>query len=156
MIKIEKGMLRDLGELASIEVKAQEFPLDMLGVKDYIESPNKMVFIAKIGDRIVGHLLLGFSNEDSCAIVARLSVHPLFRNLKIGNKLLAIGSKTAFVKKLGSLRISVPSYKMEDREDPYYLKDWLAKERFKAVAVVDREYARYGTRYDAYVFERPA
>ena len=155
MIKIDTLWARDLGSVIDLEIKSQEFPLSLDVARTYVEAADKCGFLATIGGREVGHLLLALNQVDKCGII-RVSVHPSFRLKGVARKLIGMANKTVFTRGLGKLRINVPSYKVEDMEDPWNIKAWLQREQFKATGVVEGEYKRYGTSYDAYIFERPA
>lgn len=157
MIKVEQAMMRDSGQIYMIEVKAQEFPYPTDVIHKYMMTSGKAAFIARIGDRGVGAALVTHSKEDNAVIIDHLSVHPLYRGVSVSKRLieklvdyaLEISEDGLIV-----LRIVVPAYLIEDKEDPYNIENWLCKREFKAVKLLPNEIRRYNRDYDAYVFER--
>jgi len=152
MIKVEPGMMRDLGAFCSLEIKAQDYPLPQEALKCYIDDPERRSYLATIQGRKVGVALTQIHAEFTT--IARVSVHPEFRNLGISKKLMFEIERTSWKSQHRFLRIYIPHYKIDDPYDPDHILWWLEANYFKAVACETRSYFRYGTRWDAYVFER--
>jgi GNAT superfamily N-acetyltransferase len=144
-------MARDLPTMHSIEVKAQEYPMDAESMKEFVTEESKFAYIAKIRDRMIGCVMC--VKKDANLIIVRLSVHPAFQNMGVGRALLSVVSKRGYVDRLEKLRIMIPSYKIDDKDDPDYLGNWLYGNEFKAVGCRDRAYYRYGEHWDGYWFE---
>lgn len=157
MIKVEQAMMRDSGQIYIIETKAQEFPYTTDVINSYIITSGKVALLAGIGDRKVGAVLLTHDKKSNAVLIDHLSVHPVYRGVGVSRKLLEKASDHALEiceDSLVVLRIIVPSYLIEDKEDPYNIENWLWKNGFKAVRLLPAEIRRYNRDYDACVFER--
>lgn len=154
MIKIEKGLFRDMGHIVMNELKGREYPLGSDVVKIFFTDESRYVFLARISDRVVGHALISENHPDSICNLFSLVVNPQFRYKGVGRKLVQAITDSCD-KQLEKIRVYVPSYQIEDAEDPYNIHGWLNKTGFKATGVRDQDCFRYGKYYDTYIFERP-
>lgn len=160
MIRIEKALMKDLGQLANMEVTTQEFSLTLDGIKPYIDDIDKGAYIAKLSNRVVGHMLLQFHDSkyhveefrNEVQIVS-IGVDINFRRVNISRKLIERAKAECRSSGINSLRIYVPHYLIDDKEDPWNVGTWMWKCGFKVVRVIDRCCFRYNTLYDLYVFE---
>jgi GNAT superfamily N-acetyltransferase len=155
MIRVEMAAYRDLGDITTLEIKGQEFPFTLQEAQAYVLGDSqKAAFVARIAKRAVGAALISMCPADAALVADHITVHPTFRGAGVSTALLNTlsveGSKAGMLR----LRINVPSYKVEDKEDPWNLEHWLWKHGFKAKHVIDGECRRYGRDYDTYVFER--
>ena len=153
IIKTRVSMVRDLSSVASIDLKAQEYPLDAKMLAAFIDDADKEILIASVGTRDVGVVILRKDTVASAWVMSRLSVHPAFQNMGVGRKLLSEVSNKAYKDRSRAIRILIPSYRIEDKTDPEYLGGWLYGNEFKAVGCVDRVFYRYGVDWDGYIFE---
>jgi len=163
-IVIEKAFARDSGHIRGLEIKAQEYPLPLGVIEEYIDtSPqlgakqDKEAYVAALSGKVVGSVLLEFNSEEDCMYILRISVHPTWQNthrIKVGSELMHHAEAQAWKRQIRSVRILIPSYKVEDKTDPDYLVPWLDKHHMKAIGVETDYYFRYGRLWDAYIFEK--
>lgn len=153
MIKIEKGLFRDMGHVVTNEVQGKEYPLGSDTVKIFYTDESRYVLLARISDRIVGHALVSENTLEGICNLFSLVVHPLYRGLGVGRNLVN-GLINTCDERLKVVRCYVPSYQIEDMEDPYNIKGWLEKTGFEATGIRNEDCFRYGKYYDMYVFER--
>jgi N-acetylglutamate synthase-like GNAT family acetyltransferase len=154
MIHVERALMKDLGHATNIEIKSQEFPLLLDVAKAYIEDSDKEICLARIGNRRVGVAFVRMDKIDKCLVIGHLAVLPEFRHNNVSNQLMKYLCKLAWLEEIPKLRIYVPSYKIDDLEDPWNIRDWLYKQGFKATGVTHNDCKRYGKEYDTYQFER--
>lgn len=157
MIRVDRAMVRDVGRIYETEYKSQEFAFTTDEIQKYMLTPGKVAWVASIGDRTCGSLLASECLEDNAVVVDHVSVIPRFRALKVSMKMLDKASDHALAtlkSGLACLRINVPSYLVEDKEDPWNIESWLWKAQFKAMDLISNEIKRYNQNYDCYVFER--
>ena len=152
-IKTRAAMVRDLTSAVSIDLKTQEYPLDLKMLSEFVEDVDKEILMASIGNRDVGIVTLRKDIPASAWVMNRLSVHPAFQNMGVGRKLLSEVSNKAYKDRSRAIRFLIPSYRIDDLDDPEYLGDWLYGNEFKAVKCLDRVFYRYGSYWDGYIFE---
>ena len=153
MIKVEKGLFRDMGHIVTNELKGREYPLGADVVKIFFTDESRYTFLARISDRVIGHALVSENYPDKICNLFSLVVNPLFRYKGAGRKLVNTVADSCG-DGLENIRVYIPSYQIEDMEDPYNVAGWLKKTGFKAVGINSRECFRYGKYYDMYIFER--
>lgn len=155
MIQIEMCKFQDLARVTNFEAATQEFPLDQDEMKQRFRSPSQDAYAAYVGKRMVGCALVTFNKPKGFALIDSVGVHPHFRKVKVGTMLVDRIATVAYSDGLSKLRIEVPSYLIEDKDDPWNIEHWLWRVQFKAIAMrADAAYC-YGRDYDLYVFERP-
>ena len=152
MIRVEQCLFKDMGHLTNMEIATQEFPYMQDEVKPYVMDKVKDAFIAKVGARVVGYILVTY--EKDIALVDSIGVHPNFRKVGVSRKLFAHLWAKAYSNGISTIQILVADYLIEDKEDPWNLEEWLWKLGFKAVGVKSAEWYRYGRHTDVYIFER--
>lgn len=154
MIKVEKALFRDSGELVNLELKSAEFPLSVDLIKIFFTVEQRCAFVAKIGNKIVGSCLVSYDKEAESCYIASLVVHPDFRRKGVSRKLLDSMSNYASSYGLKKFQLRVAHYLVEDTEDPWNLKEWLHKVGFRFTGIQHRAMFRYGYYYDELTFER--
>ena len=152
MIKIEKALFRDSGEIIDIELKSTEFPLSMELVKMFFTVDERHAFIARIGKKAVGSALVSYDKSSKLCYIHSLAVHPDFRFKGVSRKLLEGIAKYATTFGLEKYTLKIPHYQVEDAEDPYNIKEWLDKTGFKFVELRHNDMFRYGKDYDTYIY----
>jgi ribosomal protein S18 acetylase RimI-like enzyme len=153
MIKIRQGLEMDLGMVTLMETRAKEFPLSLPGVRKFIEEDYKEILIAFIGHRAVGYALIETNKIAGVLEIKSIGVLPEFQRKGVGATLICDLRSLAVVDLINTLRIKVPSYTVEDQDDPWNVEHWLWKMEFKAVGLEPGCF-RYGNEYDWYIFER--
>lgn len=146
--------LADLGTMFNIEVQSQEFPMPLDHLKEVFPQQDHTLYKAVITGRAVGFGYLVREKAKAQYTIWRVSVPPSMRGHKIGTAILDRMMMDAKADDCVSVRMHVPSYKMDDPKDPDYLGDWLWRNQFKAIGCLTDEYWRYGRWYDAYTCER--
>lgn len=154
MINTRIMMTKDLGTVQDLEIKCQDYPRDLDGLKPYVLEQNQVGFVASISKKDVGYALCSLVEVPPCQVMeVILGTHPQLRNLGVSKKLMSEISRRAMQEKCHAIWISVPSYKIDDPNDPDYIGWWFESMELKAGHVEDRHFHRYGKWWDAYVFE---
>jgi len=154
MIRVYKGMLRDMPHVTNLDVQTQEFALDAEEVKQWFIQIGKAVYLAQLGKREVGFALMTYDKEKGTAFIDRVGTHPSFRQAGVGRRLVERVVLEATTESAKKVQMIVPNYAIDDKEDPWNIEQWLWKLGFKAVGVLTDHFHRYGRDYDGYVFER--
>ena len=167
MIKVEATGIKDLASIHRMEVLGQEFPFDSGLISTYLMGEGrKFAYVATISSRPVGSIL-GHADRDDPndvgIVIDHLTVHPLFRNNGVSRKLLKrlnddsrkidIAKDGAHLK-VRAMRLLVPSYLVDDKDDPLNIENWLWKMGFKAISSGDHGCFRYCKNWESYVFEK--
>lgn len=153
MIQVEKCLLKDLGHITQMEINTQEFPLLIDDIKPYTLEKGKEAYLAKASKRIVGYALIEFDKFKGVAFIDSIGVHPNFRKVGVGARLAKYIRTQAYAEDMVKVQMLVPSYVVDDKEDPWNILGWLRKIGFRAVGVQEGCF-RYGRLYDWYIFER--
>jgi len=154
MIEVFKAEFRFMGSLNSLNVKTQEFAFTFDEVRDYFDAPNKEAYIAKVGNRHIGFALVTFDKVGQVVIIDALGVHPDFRRTQVATNIVRRLVLEAHTEGgYECIRISVPCYLIEDKEDPWNIEQWLWKCSFK-VNGESHICRRYNRDYAVYRFDR--
>lgn len=153
MIRVEKAMLRDVGSIIAIEIKAQEFPITSKDIQDALIDTTREVYVALLGNKIVGTATMKFDKVRRHVTIERISTHPEFRKVGVSKAILEKVTATGWADGMDKMLIMVPEY-MAMPLDPDSINDWLWKCGFKATGTINDWYFRYCRTYDAYQFER--
>jgi GNAT superfamily N-acetyltransferase len=137
-----------------MEIATQEYPLLIDDVRVFFTDDMKQVFIAEIRATKIGYILMDFDRREPIVRVASVGVLPKFRHHGVGSKLMEHACTQAYAGDVRDIRINVPSYQVDDLNDPWNIDHWLWKVGFKAIGVKHGECFRYGRDYDYYVFQR--
>lgn len=153
MIRVERCLYKDASYVTNSEVKTQEFPLTLDEITPYIQDKGKEAYLAKVGNRAVGHAIVIFEKEETVCRLVSIGVDTKFRRVGVARKIIKKIIVDADVEGCSSVSILVPSYQIDDKEDPWNIEHWLWRMEFKAVGTrgVCRRYCKD---YDWYVFER--
>ena len=158
IVKVEQALLKDIGYVANLEIKCQEYPIVLDTLKEYFLAPEHKGLVARISNRVVGYAIFQTVQtpdvKRDITVITRIGTHPDFRMLGVSKSLMFEIEKQAWKQSHNCLRIYIPSYKCDDIHDPDYLVDWLYKFHFKVSKCAANTYNRYGKMWDAYVFER--
>lgn len=154
MIQITLGAFRDVGRVANFEAATQEFPFDYDEVKRRSLAPGQESYIASVGKKMVGYTLVSFNKQSDALLIDSIGVAFPFRRVGVGRKLVDHVAAAARADALSKIRILVPSYLIEDKDDPWNIEHWLWRLEFKATTTQDDACHRYGRDYDLYVFDR--
>lgn len=155
IVRTRIAMAKDIGRMIDIETKSIDYPTGLESLKEYVLDANKIGLIAFIGTKDVGYAIAALTKTEMTTrmVVGRLCVSPDFRNLGVSKALMSELSKKALNERCHSIVFSVPSYKIDDREDPDYIGWWFESMELKASHVETDFYFRYGKHWDAYLFE---
>lgn len=153
MIRIDRALFKDMGHITASEVATQEFPLTVDEIKTYVMDKGKEAYLATVTGRAVGHALVTYDKDKGFVTVDSIGVNPKFRRAGVGSRLLAKICIEANAEEFDRVRILVPSYAVEDKDDPWNVEHWLWRNSFKAIGSEPGCF-RYGREYDWYVFER--
>lgn len=151
LIKTSIMMAKDLGAAIELEIHAQDYPYNLDQVKQFVMDHDKCGFMASIGARVIGAAYC--SSVGPALMLSRITVHPKFQQMGASCSLMSSVSARALALDCNVIRITVPSYKLDDKTDPDYIGWWFESMEFKAVKCLDRYYYRYGRYHDGYVFE---
>jgi ribosomal protein S18 acetylase RimI-like enzyme len=154
MIKAYKGQFCDMPHITRLDIQTQEFALDVDGVKQYFTVTNKASYVAQLGGREVGFALVTCNESKGTVFIDRIGAHPSFRRVGVGRKIVERIATEAATKKIDKIQTIVPSYVVDDMEDPWNIEQWLWKLGFKAVKTISDHFHRYNRDYDGYIFER--
>ena len=151
MIRVEKCSLKDMAVVADIEVTTQEFPLLGPEIKLFLSDIDKEAHTALISNTVTGFTLT--TRADQVVTIDSIGTRMRFRNKGVSRKLVDhivdrakwIGHKTQML---------IPSYLIEDKQDPWSLEEWLWKLGFKAIGETKEGCRRYGRNYGVYIFEK--
>jgi N-acetylglutamate synthase-like GNAT family acetyltransferase len=154
MIKVEKSLFRDSGEIVDLELKSTEFPLSVELIKMFFTVEEREAFIARVSKKAIGSALVSYDKEDKICYIHSLAVHPDFRCLGVSRKLLESVSSCASTFGIRKLVLKVPHYQIDDMSDPYNIREWLDKTGFKFAKLENSILFRYGVYYDEYIYER--
>ena len=153
MIEISKAMIRDVGHVTTLEVWTQEFARTSDKIKACFTESESEVYLAQIGRRHVGYATANFDRQDGAVTVTAIGVHREFRKNGVARKVLDRIELEAKSLNIDTVRMLVPSYLIEDQDDPWNIEQWLWKVSFVAKGAEGGCY-RYGHEYDYYIFER--
>jgi ribosomal protein S18 acetylase RimI-like enzyme len=154
MITIQLCKFQDLGRVTNFEAATQEFPLNQEEMKKLFQDQNQDAYAAYVGKRMVGHTLVTFHKPQGFTLITSIGVHPHFRRVGVATKMVGKIAAVSFSDGLSHLRIEVPSYLVEDKDDPWNIEHWLWRLQFKAIKTRTDACNYYGRDYDLYVFER--
>ncbi|MHC4704408.1 MAG: GNAT family N-acetyltransferase [Planctomycetota bacterium] len=153
MIQVRKVTRSDLGTVHMMEVKTQEFPDDIVALEAVFALPTDSAFLAFVGKRAIGYAITTHDAPHKAILIDAIGVLPAFRRNGVSRKIvdrLCIEAHTAAANKLV---LSVPSYVIEDKDDPWNLEHWLWRMQFVAVKT-EPGGTYYGREYEHYIFER--
>lgn len=153
MIQVEKCFFKDLGKITGLEIKTQEFPFTIDEIKPYALEKSKDAYLAKAAQKVVGHALVSWDEFKRVATIDSIGAHPDFRAAGVGTRIAKYVATQAYAQDMHTLRMWVPSYAVEDSEDPWNIQHWLWKIGLKATGTKPGCF-RYGKEYDWYCFER--
>lgn len=154
MIEVCKAPLRDMPHTVRLDVQTQEFALDVDEAKKWFTKDDRAPYIARLGGREVGFALVTFDTSKGTAIIDRVGTHPKFRRVGIGRKLVERIVLEATTEGIGKVQMLVPSYIIDDIQDPWNIEQWLWKLGFKATVTAPDHFRRYNRNYDGYIFQR--
>lgn len=141
-----------MGHVTTLEVATQEFPLLIDDLKKYFVDDKRAAYAAHIGNKTVGYVLVTF--DKAVMIVNSVGVHPEFRRVGVGSRLIRELGFIAQVEAIKTLRMLVASYLIEDKEDPWNIEQWLWRTEFKTGKIKHETLYRYGKWHDEYIFEK--
>jgi len=154
MIEVCKAPLRDMPHIVRLDNQTQEFALDVGGIKEWFTEKELTPYIARLSSREVGFALAMIDKPKDMIYIARVGVHPKFRRVGIGRKIVERITLEAATENIGEVNMIVPSYTVDDTTDPWNVEQWLWKLGFKATKVVPDLFHRYNRDYDGYTFQR--
>ena len=150
-------MIRDLGAVSNLELTIQEYPLLTDDIKPYLIEKKHHVYLGRLNSKPVAYAFVRFDKgcDESLTAAELVSIgtHKAFRHKGFSTAILARVCKDALAEGISSLQTLVPSYAIDDKEDPWNIEHWLWRNQFKG-AGTKRGCFRYGRDYEWYVFER--
>ena len=153
MIEVCEAQIRDMPHIVRLDVQTQEFALDVDEVKKWFTEDGKSSYIARLSGREVGFALARAIKSEAYTIT-RIGVHPKFRRVGIGRKIVERVVLEATTNDVSKVVTVVPSYVIDDMQDPWNIEQWLWKLGFKATRVIPDHFHRYSQHYDGYIFQR--
>jgi len=154
MIEVCKALFRDMPHVTRLDTQTQEFHMDVDEVKEWFTGVGRAPYIARLSGREVGFALAMFDKSKDTVIIDRIGSHPSFRRVGIGRKLVERIVLEANTENIGKVQMIVPSYIIDDMQDPWNIEQWLWKLGFKALGTLPDPLRRYNRDYDAYIFQR--
>jgi GNAT superfamily N-acetyltransferase len=160
MIEVCKAMIRDMPHIVRLDTQTQEFALDVDEAKKWFTKEGKSPYLARLGGREVGFALAafigsnGFKGFQHTVLIDRIGVHPMFRRTGVGRKIIERITLEALTEDISKVQMIVPSYVVDDKEDPWNIEQWLWKLGFKAVGTISDHFHLYNRDYDGYTFQR--
>jgi hypothetical protein len=153
MMQSFKVQFRDMAHVTNLNLHTQEFPFDAKQVKEYFMSHNCNPYLCKVGARHVGFALATFDKFTDAVTLDLIGSRSAFRRVHVGTNLVERICVEGHTEGFKLLRMLVPSYLVDDMQDPWNIEGWLWKLNFKATKTVPGCY-RYGKDYEYYHFER--
>jgi GNAT superfamily N-acetyltransferase len=153
MIEVCEAQIRDMPHVVRLDTQTQEFALDVDEAKKWFTEDGRTPYIARLSGREVGFAMAQVNKSGTC-IIARIGVHLKFRRVGIGRKIVERITLEAATENIGTVNMIVPSYIIDDMEDPWNIEQWLWKLGFKATGVITDHFRRYNRNYDGYAFQR--
>jgi GNAT superfamily N-acetyltransferase len=154
MIEVTEAQIRDMPHVVRLDNQTQEFALEVDEAKEWFTAKGKTPYLARLSGREVGFALVIFNKDKSAATIERIGTHPKFRQVGIGRRIVERVAMTAVMDKVDKVQMIVPSYVIDDKEDPWNIEQWLWKLSFKATGSVTDYFHRYNKDYDGYIFQR--
>lgn len=153
MIRIERAIYKDIGHLTNGEIATQEYPLTLDEIKPFCMEKGQDAYLALLSGRAVGYALAVYDKSNDFAELRSIGVLPKFRQVGIGGRLVSKICMEANADGFAKVRAYVPSYAIEDKDDPWNVEQWFWRNEFKAVGTKPGCY-RYGHEFDWYIMER--
>ena len=153
MIEVSLAQIRDMPHVVRLDNQTQEFALDVDEAKKWFTDKTRTPYIARLGGREVGFALARAVKSEAYTI-ARIGVHPMFRRVGVGRKIVERVVLEATTNDVSKVVTVVPSYVIDDMQDPWNIEQWLWKLGFKATKVIPDHFHRYNQDYDGYIFQR--
>lgn len=153
MIRCRSALSQDLGKLTLLESKTQEFPLTIDEVKEYMSADRVYVFLACIGEKEVGYVMFTVVEAKRYLDLYHIGVLGEYRRKGVSSSLLKQVIAVAKKHDLVYIRMLVPSYTVDDKDDPWNIEHWLWINDFSAKGLFG-VCNRYGKDYDWYLFKR--
>ncbi len=151
---VHRGQIRDMPHVVRLDTQTQEFALDVDEAKAWFTTEDRTPYIAKLSGREVGFALAMLYESKDTVLIDRVGTHPSFRRLGVGRRLVEHVVLEATTKNIGKVQMIVPSYIIDDMQDPWNIEQWLWKIGFKAKESVTDHFHRYNRDYDGYIFQR--
>jgi len=138
-----------------LDTQTQEFALGVDEAKQWFTTVDEAPYIARISGREVGFALAMFDKvAHTRVIIKRIGVHPKFRRVGVGRKIVERIAIEAATENIDVVQMTVPSYIIDDTEDPWNIEQWIWKLGFKATKTITDHFHRYNRDYDGYIFQR--
>ena len=153
MIEVREAQIRDMPHVVRLDNQTQEFALDVDEAKQWFTDKTRTPYIARLSGREVGFALIRVIKSEAYSI-ARIGVHPMFRRVGVGRKIVEHVVLEATTNDVSKVVTVVPSYVVDDKEDPWNIEHWLWKVGFKATGSASGHFHRYNQYYDGYIFQR--
>ena len=154
MIKVSRAQIRDMPHIVRLDTQTQEFALDVDEAKSWFLASGKVPLLAILSNREVGFALTTFNKDKDVATIERIGTHPKFRRVGVGRKIVERVALEVVTENIGKVQMIVPSYIVDDMQDPWNIEQWLWKLGFKAVGTLTGHFHRYNQDYDGYIFQR--
>ena len=154
MIEVRKAQIRDMPHVVRLDNQTQEFASDVDNAKQWFTKEGVAPYLARLGGREVGFAVAWFDKPKNMAVIDRIGTHPKFRRVGVGRKIVERVVLEATTENIDEILMIVPSYIIDDKEDPWNIEQWLWKLGFKAMRVISDHFHRYNRNYDGYTFKR--
>jgi len=162
MIQTFKAQFRDMPYVTLLEAQTQEFSIGAEGVKAVFMGTTSAAYLAKVAKKHIGYAIVKFDQFEGEGKGAgtiwlnSIGTHREFLKLDVSRKLVDKVALEAHnhASYFPSMKIVLPSYVIEDKDDPWNVEEWLWKLGFKAVGTKPDAISRYNQLFEAYTFEK--
>jgi len=154
MIRVFRAERRDMAHITNLDLMTQEFAMDMDVAKSYFTCKSGAAYLSQVGGKSIAYATAMFDQFTNTVTIESIGTHPEFRRVGVSRKLLDKISLAAHAGGLRKVAMSLPCYLVEDKEDPWYIEEWLWKLNFKAIGSVRDGIRRYNKNFDLHIFER--
>ena len=154
MIEVCTAPLRDMPHVIRLDTQTQEFALDVNKIRCWFMEAGKGPYIARLSGREIGFALAIFNKDKDTVFIDRVGAHPSFRRVGVGRKIVEHITLDATTGNIDKIQMIVPSYIVDDMQDPWNIEQWLWKLGFKAGGTLTDHFHRYNRDYDGYIFQR--
>jgi GNAT superfamily N-acetyltransferase len=143
-----------MGHVTELDWRTQEFAHDTSEMKAYFLTADRCAYLAQVASRKIGFALVYFDKFNDVVSLDTIGVHREFRKNGVGRKLVDRIGLEAHTEGFRTIQMLVPTYLIEDKEDPWNIEQAVWKWNFKSVGEDKESCARYGRLWDQYIFER--
>lgn len=155
MIRVHTANQRDINGMFEVDLRAYEYPIGYIEIKDYLMSRECFcVIAADDSHNVVGYAIFKKDAAAGVLEIVRLGVLPKRRGEGAGKELLRAGSDFCLTYNLHEMSVLVPEIKCNPGQ-PDDVSRWLRYQDFLAVLPIKKdEFEMYGSKVDGIKFVR--